>query len=104
MVPPSLRRGLLGRTFIPPTISSQYSTQKGERGERREGDKTDDDDDAVSGDFSTGPPHSSAGRDFNLHIDSFAGIGRDRIVLIPREPLIISIYHKGMYCSGLGLD
>ena len=40
--------GLLGRTFIPPTISSQYSTQKerkegGERGGRE--DKTDEDED-----------------------------------------------------------
>ena len=45
VAPPSLV-GLLGRTFIPPTISSQYSTQK-ERREREGGreDKTDEDED-----------------------------------------------------------
>ena len=41
--------GLLGRTFIPPTISSQYSTQKerkeGERGRKGREDKTDEDED-----------------------------------------------------------
>ena len=38
VAPPSLG-GLLGRTFIPPTISSQYSTQKERRAERERGRK-----------------------------------------------------------------
>ena len=49
VAPPSLG-GLLGRTFIPPTISSQYSTQKERRKEREtegrgRGYKTDEDED-----------------------------------------------------------
>ena len=82
-LPPSLRPPWPFRThfYSPDNFFAVFHAK------RREGDKTDDD--AVSGDFST-VPHSSAGRDFNLHIDSFAGIGRDCIVLISRETLILN--------------